>query len=53
MSALFLPVAFSLLAFSLTAPEPTIVQVDPDPCVAEVLATGTSPANAQNDHIDP
>jgi hypothetical protein len=49
MSALFLPVAFSLLAFSLTAPDPTRVQLDPQRYVDCVSASDALPAQATED----
>jgi hypothetical protein len=53
MSALFLPGAFGLLAFSLIAPEPTPVQLDLEPYVEGVSASGALPTQATEDQMDP
>ena len=53
MSALFLPVAFSLLAFSFTAPEPARVQIDPDSRAEDVSAIGELPTQALREQNRP
>jgi hypothetical protein len=53
MSALLLPVAYSLLAYSLTVPEPSTAEHGLEPCInGSVSNSGAFPTQSMQDEVD-